>query len=274
MPRFRCNYLLVQPQTVCFVYNNRNLYSRKSSLTKFYGDYQSPVQIKLCVFLRKVIKGVAKAIIAGASGLIGGFLVEVLLQSHEYQDVVVLVRKELPLRHPKLKQVLVDFGALSQFEDEITGHALFSCLGSTRKKTPDLPVYRKIDHDYPLQLAQLAFKNGIPQYHFVSSMGANAASKNFYTKMKGETENDLKDVGLNCLHIYRPALLTGNRHEKRAGERFLFGLFKLIDPLLIGGLRKYRSIPAATVASAMYKQSLINQEGIFIHPSDEIKEIA
>jgi len=217
---------------------------------------------------------VAKAIIAGASGLIGGYLLDILLQSPAYQEVVVLVRKELPLTHPRLNQVLVDFDALSEYEGEINGHALFSCLGSTRKKTPDLTAYRKIDHDYPLQLAQIAKKNGMAQFHLVSSLGANAASSNFYTKMKGEIENDLMGVGLNCLHIYRPALLTGDRTEKRAGERFLFGLSKLIDPLLIGGLRKYRSIPAATVASAMYKQSLIKQEGVFIHASDEIKEIA
>ena len=216
----------------------------------------------------------AKAIIAGASGLVGDHLLGVLLQSAAYKDVTILVRQELPLRHVKLKQVLVDFDRLSEYENEINGHALFSCLGSTRKKTPDLSVYRKIDHDYPLQLARIALKNGIQQYHLVSSMGANAASSNFYTKMKGETENDLKDVGLNCLHIYRPALLTGNRTEKRAGERFLFALSKLIDPLLIGRLRKYRSIAAAIVAKAMYKQSLIKQEGVFIHPSDEIKEIA
>jgi uncharacterized protein YbjT (DUF2867 family) len=217
---------------------------------------------------------VAKAVIAGASGLIGECLLDILLQSPAYKEVTIFVRKKIPLQNNKLKQVVVDFDKLPDYEAEINGHAFFSCLGSTRKKTPDLAVYRKIDHDYPLQLAQIALKNGMPQFHLVSSMGANAASSNFYTKMKGETEDDLKGVGLNCLHIYRPALLTGNRAEKRAGERFLFGLFKLLDPLLIGGLRKYRSIPAATVAMAMYKQSLIKQKGIFIHLSDEIKKIA
>lgn len=216
----------------------------------------------------------AKAIIAGASGLIGGYLLDILLKSSEYQYITVLVRKKLPLVHPKVKQVLTDFEALLEYEGEINGDVLFSCLGSTRKKTPNLALYRKIDHDYPLQLAQIALKNGVQQYHLVSAMGADAASSNFYTKMKGQTENDIKSVGLNCLRIYRPALLTGDRKEKRAGERFLFGLFKLIDPLLIGRLRNYRSIPAAMVAAAMYKQSLINQKGVFTHLSDQIKEIA
>jgi len=216
----------------------------------------------------------AAAVVAGASGLVGGYLLDVLLQSPAYQDITILVRKELPIHHKKLKQVVVNFDHLADYEREITGRALFSCLGSTRKKTPDLAIYRKIDHDCPLRLAQLAAKNGMKQYHLVSAMGANAASSNFYTKMKGETEDDLKNAGMPCLHIYRPAMLTGDRQEKRIGERFLIGLFKVVDPLLMGSMRKYRSIPAKTVASAMYKQSLINQEGIFIHPSDEIKELA
>ena len=216
----------------------------------------------------------ATAVIAGASGLVGGYLLDILLQNAGYQDITILVRKELPVHHNKLKQVVVDFDRLADYESEITGRALFSCLGSTQKKTPDLSIYHKIDHDYTLQLAQIAAKNGMKQFHLVSSMGANPSSSNFYTKMKGETEDDLKNAGLKCLHIYRPALLTGDRKEKRSSEPFLIGLFKLINPLLLGSLRKYRSIPAKTVAAAMYKQSLINQEGIFIHPSDEIKELA
>ncbi len=92
--------------------------------------------------------------------------------------------------------------------------------------------------------------------------------------MKGETETDIKKVGLHNLHIYQPAFLTGDRKEKRRGEGFLVGLMKIIDPLLIGSLKKYRSIPAKTVAMAMYKESLKNEEGVFIYPSDKIKQIA
>ena len=204
----------------------------------------------------------------------GEQLLDILIQSAVYKDITVLVRKNLPLQNDKIKQVLVDFDELEKFADEINGDSLFCCLGSTRKKTPDLAIYRKVDHDYPLQLAQIGVNNGMTQYHLVSALGANAASSNFYTKMKGETEDDLKKAGFKCLHIYRPALLTGHRNEKRLAEPFLIALFKVINPLLLGRLRKYRSIPAETVARAMYKQSLINQEGIFIHPSDEIKELA
>ena len=216
----------------------------------------------------------AKAIIAGASGLIGRLLLENILQSPVYKDVTILVRNELPIKNPKLKQLVVNFDEPNSYAHEISGHAVFCCLGSTKKKTPDMAVYRKIDHDYPLLLSQLALKNGVEQYHLVSALGANAASSNFYSKMKGEVEADIKQVGLMCLHIYQPSLLTGERNEHRPVERLASAIAKLIDPLLIGGLSKYRSIPAKTVAGAIYKQSLINQEGIFVHPSDQIKQLA
>jgi len=216
----------------------------------------------------------AKAIVAGASGLIGGLLLDFLMQNPVYKDIVLLVRKELPLNNRKIKQVVVDFDRLETYEKEIRGHAVFCCLGSTRKKTPDLDIYRKIDHDYPVQLARMAAINGVEQYHLVSALGADAHSGNFYTKMKGETEEDIKKSGVRCIHIYRPSILTGDRNEKRVTERILIRVMAVINLFLWRGLRKYRSIPAETVASAIYKQSLIHQEGVFIHTSDQIKDIA
>ena len=215
-----------------------------------------------------------KAIIAGASGLVGGELLSLLLKQPEYDEVLVLVRELLPFGHVKMKQQVVDFNQLDKYSDKINGHALFSCLGSTRKKTADLTDYRKIDHDYPLQLAQLARQNGIEQFHLVSSIGANAAASNFYTKMKGETENDIKAVGLNSLFIYQPSVLVGKRNEFRFAERMAVGVMKVINPLMMGSLKKYRSIKAATIAQAMYKQSLTNQTGTFVYESDKIKELA
>lgn len=215
-----------------------------------------------------------KAVIVGASGLIGSNLLTILLNQPEYIDVLILVRKELPVQHKKLKQLVVDFDKLENYGGEITGHAIFSCLGSTQKKTPDLKDYYKIDHDYTLHLAQLAAKNGIEQFHLVSSLGADSTASNFYLKTKGEVENDITNAGLKCLHIYRPTYLTGDRKEYRFADKLLTPLMAIINPLLFGNLKKYQSIPAHTVAMAMFKQSITNNEGVFIHPSDKIKEIA
>jgi uncharacterized protein YbjT (DUF2867 family) len=215
-----------------------------------------------------------KAVIVGASGLIGSSLLELLLDSTQYDEVLALVRKELPTHHKKLVQLVIDFDKLDEYATSVTGQAIFCCLGTTRKRTPDLAVYRKIDHNHPLQLARIAKHNGIKQYHLVSALGADAKSSNFYTKMKGETENDIQGAGLKCLQIYRPSILTGHRKESRPMERFAIKLMKVIDPLLGGGLKKYRSIPAETVARAMYNQSLKYEEGVFIHSSDKIKLLA
>lgn len=215
-----------------------------------------------------------KAIIAGASGLIGGELLNLLLNDAVYTEVVALVRHELPLNHKKLVQLIIDFDNLFDYASAINGDVIFCCLGTTQKKTPDQNVYRKIDHDYPVRLAQLGMKNGVKQYHFVSAIGADAHASNFYLKTKGEAEHDIEDVGFKSLHIYQPSLLTGNRKEFRLMEKIATVAMKIIDPLLAGKLKKYRSIPAAVVASAMYKQSLNQNEGLFIHPSHHIKQLA
>lgn len=196
-----------------------------------------------------------KAIIVGASGLTGSCLLDLLLQQSGYDEVLALVRKELPIKHSKLTQLVVDFDKPDSYSAQITGDALFCCLGSTRKKTPDLIDYRKVDHDYPLQLAQIALKNGISQFHLVSAIGASAKASNFYSKMKGETEEDIIKAGFPSLHIYRPSFIAGDRNEIRPLERLAAGLMKVMDPILIGNLKKYRSIAARTIASAMYKQS-------------------
>lgn len=215
-----------------------------------------------------------KAVIAGASGLIGNLLLEQLLNHPVYNEVSVLVRKKLKVQHPKLKQVLVDFDRLADYQAEVNGHALFCCLGTTRSKTPDLKTYRKIDHDYPVHLANIAAKNSMPQYHFISSLGADANSFNFYTKLKGETENDLKKVVIPGIYIYQPSLLNGTRYEKRTAERFAIKLMKWVDPFLTGKLEKYKSIEAATVARAILNQSLKTNPGIFTYTSDQIKKLA
>jgi uncharacterized protein YbjT (DUF2867 family) len=215
-----------------------------------------------------------KAVIVGASGLIGRNLVNTLLLSYEYSEVISISRKKLPVHSGKLKQVIAEFDDVEAYEEYITGHALFCCLGSTRSKTPDKKEYYKIDHDHPVKLAEIAKKNGVEQYHLVSSIGADATSSNFYLKMKGETEEDIKKVGLKALCIYRPSVLVGERTESRQMERMAIKFMLLISPLLIGGLKKYRAIHAKVVAKAMFKTSLKPREGVYIYSSEQIKRRA
>lgn len=215
-----------------------------------------------------------KAIIVGASGLIGNELLNILLQHSYYNEILVLVRKELPMNHPKLIQLVVDFENLDKWSAAITGDVLFCCLGTTKAKSPDLKEYRRIDHDYPVKLGRIAKKNDIDQFHFISAIGANAGSSSFYLKLKGDTEAELESLRLKSLQIYRPSLLTGNRKEKRLAEKVFTIVMKVVNPLLLGSFKKFRSIPATVVAMAMFKQSLKNEVGVFVHPTDKIKQLA
>lgn len=215
-----------------------------------------------------------KAIIAGASGLIGSNLLTMLLQHPEYDEVLLLNRRQLPLQHKKLVQTVINFDKLDQYADLVKGHAVFCCLGTTQKQTPDRKLYRRIDHDYPVKLAQFAAQNGVKHYHLVSAIGANSSSSNFYLKTKGDAENDVKAAGVDSLHIYQPSFLEGKREKPRLGEKIANAIFTVINPLLFGGLKKYRSIKAQTVASAMLNQSLTNNNGVFTYTTDKIKQLA
>lgn len=215
-----------------------------------------------------------KAVIIGASGLIGRHLVNALLLSHEYSEVVSISRKKIPVHSSKLKQVIAEFDNEDAYKGYIVGHALFCCLGSTRHKTPDKKEYYKIDHDHPVRLAEIALENGVEQYHLVSSIGASTDSSNFYLKMKGETERDIKNIGLKAVCIYRPSVLVGERTESRQLERLAIKFTLLISPLLIGPLKKYRAIHAKVVAKAMFKTSLKPREGVYIYSSEQIKRRA
>lgn len=215
-----------------------------------------------------------KILIAGASGLIGSALLNQALQHHNIVQITLLVRKQIAVEHSKLKQVIVDFDRLDKYQEHITGDAVFCCLGTTRRKTPDVNLYRQIDHDYPLKLAQISMNNKVKQYHFVSSIGADPTSKGFYTKIKGETEADLQKIPLSSLLIYRPSLLTGTRKEIRLDSLLGGPFMKIINPFLTGKWKNYRSIPAEVVAAAMLNLLSSNLLEVSIYSSERIKEIA
>jgi uncharacterized protein YbjT (DUF2867 family) len=215
-----------------------------------------------------------KSILLGASGLIGSELMTLLLENNEYSEVKIFVRKRLPFEHLKLKQIITNFDQLENITSEIDSEVIFCCLGSTKKKTPDLTEYRKIDHDYPLYFAKEGLKNGLKQYHIISSLGANAKSSNFYSKMKGEIENDLKGLEINALYIYQPSFLEGDRKENRPLEKIMLPIMQFINLFLSGSLRKYQSISAKIVAKAMLNESIKNKSGIFVFESDKIKKLA
>ncbi|NOU96571.1 NAD-dependent epimerase/dehydratase family protein [Paenibacillus sp. LMG 31456] len=214
------------------------------------------------------------AVIAGATGLIGGELIRCLLEDPFYDRVVALVRKETSWTHEKLVQVVTDYDELEAVvKDYLPGSYVFCCLGTTIKKAGSKEQFRKVDYEYPMLLGKLAFQYGAVDYLIVTAMGANAGSAIFYNQVKGEIEEGLGKLRLPSLQIFRPSLLLGDRQEVRLGERFGAAVSRVITPIMIGGLRKYKPIKAETVAKAMLKSSKNSNKGTRIYESNQIEEL-
>jgi len=214
-----------------------------------------------------------KAIIAGASGAIGNSLLKQLLTNEVYTEILVLVRKDLGIQHPKLQQLVLNFEDISKYAAQITGDVVFCCLGTTKSQTPDEAEYKKIDYQYPLDIAWIAQTNGARSYHLISAIGADKNSSTFYIRTKGEVERDLKAVPFESIHIYRPSLLDGERTQQRTLEKISNVIMRVINPLLFGSLKKYRSIKVSTVARAMIINSMNENRGVFVYESDLVQEI-
>ena len=215
-----------------------------------------------------------QVVLVGASGLIGGHLLTELIESDKVTEILLLLRSPLDVSNKKVRQLLVNFDEIGDIASEIKGDIVYTCLGTTKSATPDSGMYRKVDLEYPLSVAKIASENGVKQFHIVSSMGANPESNYPYLKLKGELEESLKLVSFDSLHIYRPSLLTGDRKEYRLAEKIATPLLKLIEPILIGFLRNYRSIKATTVAQFMLHQSLKGLKGTQIYTSTQIQKLA
>ncbi|MGV0927635.1 NAD-dependent epimerase/dehydratase family protein [Empedobacter sp. ULE_I145] len=211
------------------------------------------------------------ALVLGSSGLIGSLLLEKLFNHPDYSTIITIVRKPQQINHPKLIEIVTDFNSDSNLDDIETINSIFSCLGTTRKKTPDLDAYHKIEVDIPNQFAKLGIQKGLTKFHYISAIGANANSSNFYLKMKGEAEETLQKNNIKQLFLYRPSLLIGNRAEYRLAENISAKIFPLINFFLRGNLSKYKSIEAEKVAQSLLENDLqLNSEKVSVLYYNEI----
>ncbi|WP_017732126.1 NAD-dependent epimerase/dehydratase family protein [Nafulsella turpanensis] len=216
-----------------------------------------------------------KALIAGATGLVGQQLLSLLLSSSEYEKVYVLTRRTLSLDSPKVEEILLDFDELdeSYYLPEVDD--VFCCLGTTMKKAGSKAAFRKVDYQYPLQLAKKTASKGARQFLLVTAMGANRKSFFFYNKVKGEVEEDISKVSeLHSISFFRPSLLLGERQENRTGEGIAAKLMVFLQPLMKGFLRKYRPIYARTVANGMLSIARQEPRGVNVYESEEIKNLS
>ena len=214
------------------------------------------------------------ALLFGSTGLVGGHVLNQLIQNDNYSKIKIFVRSSIQINNSKIEVIQTDFNNLEKHKEEIEGDECFFCIGTTKKNSPDKNEYQRIELDIPKQVAQIAKSNNVKSYFFVSSGYANSKSSGDYLKYKGLVEEEILSLGFSKIGIMRPSFILGNRKEFRLGEKIGIIIFKLLNPLFVGPLKKMRSIHSETIAKAMI--NLCNEKSDLrkIIESDKIWEVA
>ncbi len=209
------------------------------------------------------------AVVVGASGLVGKQLLHLLLADERYSKVLVLVRKTLGIKHTRLVEQIIRFETLEQIELPQCNHA-FCCLGTTIKDAGSNDAFRRVDHDYVVAFAKIARRAGARHLLLVSTMGANPQSSVFYSRVKGEVEAAVQQLGYTRVSIMRPSMLTGNRSQSRSGEKIALAVLSPVSWLIPA---KYRPVSDLAVATALINASAREQPGVEVIESDQIQRL-
>ena len=212
------------------------------------------------------------AILFGASGLVGGHLLNQLIKNNIYSKIKVFVRSVPKISDPKIEIFLTDFDNLQNHKEDIKGDDCFFCIGTTKKNSPDKNKYRRVELEIPKEIAQIAKSNLVNSFIFVSALYANSKSSGNYVRFKGLVEEEIKRLNFTKVGIMRPSFLLGNRQEKRVGEKIGIFVFKLLSPLLLGPLKKMKPIHSKIVAKVMIRAANDNLDKHILE-SNEIAEV-
>jgi uncharacterized protein YbjT (DUF2867 family) len=211
------------------------------------------------------------ATLIGSTGLTGSFLVRQLLADSAITKVISISRKSLKLSNAKLTEVLVSHLAeLPSIESRIRGELYFCCLGTTIKTAGSKENFEKVDHTAIVAFAKVAKAHDAKSFTLVSAMGANASSKFFYNQVKGQTENDVKALGLRSLIIFKPALLIGPRHEFRLAESIVTKTLVPLSQLLPTRTQKSLITATETLAMRMLTEGKAAPGGVHVIQAKDI----
>ena len=212
------------------------------------------------------------ALLFGSSGLVGGCLLDQLINDDNYSKIKLFVRSVPQISDPKIEIIETDFNNLENHNEDIKGDDCFFCIGTTKQNSPDKNEYQRVELEVPKQIAQIAKSNLVNSFIFVSALYANPKSSGNYVRFKGMVEEELRRLNFPKLALMRPSFLMGDRKEKRVGEKIGIFVFKLLSPLLLGPLKKMRPIHSETVAKVMIRAANENSEKN-IFESNEIAEL-
>ncbi|ADI00716.1 NAD-dependent epimerase/dehydratase family protein [Salisediminibacterium selenitireducens] len=217
-----------------------------------------------------------RAVIAGASGMVGTRLVKALIEKQTYDEIHLISRRRtLFHRNPLITEHIVHFDELDRasyvFEE---GDHVFVLLGTTMKQAGSKANFVRVDYTYPLKLAELAKAGKAAQFLTVTAMGANRDSTFFYNRVKGRFEDELIKMKLPALHIFRPSLLIGERNDVRPGEKAAEVVARPLMKWMTGRLEKYRPVEGEQLADAMLTVAGLERTGFYLYESDDIQAIS
>ena len=216
----------------------------------------------------------AVALVAGASGMVGAELVRVLVASGDYRRVIAVTRRPLSVEAPRLVNRILRFETLENDLRGLVCDDAYCCLGTTLRQAGSPQAFRAVDHDLVLRFARFAQSAGAKTLVVVSAAGAAPAARNFYLKVKGETELALEALQLRSLHLMQPSLLLGARAQWRAAEALGRVFMPLVNPLLLGSYERWRAIPARSVAAAMRTAARSGRLGVHRHTWRSLRTLA
>ncbi len=213
------------------------------------------------------------ALIIGSTGLVGSHLVQHLLTSSLYETVRSLVRRPTGQVHSKLAESVVSFDDLDDHRDIVTADDVFCAIGTTMRQAGTREAFLKVDRDYAVNTAGLALANGATRFFLISSVGANPASRVFYSRTKGEVEETISRMPYRSVSILRPSFILGERRDARPLEGFAGRIMNAAAGVMAGPLRKYRPIHAGTIARAVVRVAEMEVPGVRVYESDAIASL-
>jgi len=214
------------------------------------------------------------ALIAGASGLVGGHALQALLGAPEYGRVWALSRRPLGREHAKLANRIVRFDRMAEQLKGLAVNEAFCAIGTTIRDAGSQEAFRAADVDAVLMFARAARAAGATRFVVVSSIGADSGSKKFYLRTKGEMEEAVADLGFTAVDILQPSLLLGSRKAMRVLELAGQLVAPLVNPLLTGPREVYRAIPAETVGKAMLGAARAGRRGVYRYTYLDLRKLA
>ncbi len=214
------------------------------------------------------------ALLLGATGLVGGHCLDLLLAADAYRAVVTLGRRPSARQHPRLTHHVVDFDRLGEYAALFEAQDVFCCLGTTMKQAGSKDAFRRVDFAYPVEAARLALAGGARQYLLVSALGADTGSPIFYNRVKGEAEAAVCALPFYGVYVMRPSLLTGERAVPRRGERIAEAVLHAVSFVLRGPLRKFHPTEAGAVAAAMVSLAEAQPGGVQVYEPEAIRAAA